>query len=115
MHLTRAPLYLLLTALLALVGCSAPSYNAATAFPYQIDKQTLADQKIKRIVIATSNFSGEPTRYHLQKAAARIDVRVKNYLQQNGFEIAPASLSRIEAGPWGARVLSLHETAGMDA
>ncbi|EYD76967.1 putative phosphoglycerate mutase protein [Rubellimicrobium mesophilum DSM 19309] len=31
------------------------------------------------------------------------------------FEIAPASLSRIEAGSWGARVLSLNETTGMDA
>ena len=27
------------------------------------------------------------------------------------FEIAPASVSRIEAGPWGARVISLNETA----
>ena len=27
------------------------------------------------------------------------------------FEIAPASVSRIETGPWGARVLSLNETA----
>ncbi len=26
------------------------------------------------------------------------------------FEIDPASLSRIQAGPWGARVLSLNET-----
>ena len=31
------------------------------------------------------------------------------------FEIAPASLSRIEAGTWGARVLSLNETNGMTA
>ena len=31
------------------------------------------------------------------------------------FEIAPASLSRLEAGPWGARVLSLNETARDDA
>ncbi len=31
------------------------------------------------------------------------------------FEIAPASLSRLEAGPWGARVLSLNETHGMTA
>jgi len=31
------------------------------------------------------------------------------------FEIGPASLSRLEAGPWGARVLSLNETARDDA
>ena len=31
------------------------------------------------------------------------------------FEIDPASVSRIEAGVWGARVLSLNETVGMDA
>ncbi|TNC48479.1 histidine phosphatase family protein [Rubellimicrobium rubrum] len=31
------------------------------------------------------------------------------------FEIGPASVSRLEAGPWGARVLSLNETTGMTA
>ena len=31
------------------------------------------------------------------------------------FEIGPASLSRLEAGAWGARVLSLNETARDDA
>ena len=31
------------------------------------------------------------------------------------FEIDPASVSRIEAGTWGARVLRLNEPAGMDA
>ncbi|WP_210528768.1 histidine phosphatase family protein [Rubellimicrobium arenae] len=31
------------------------------------------------------------------------------------FEIGPASVSRLEAGTWGARVLSLNETIGMDA
>lgn len=31
------------------------------------------------------------------------------------FEIDPASVSRIEAGAWGARVLSLNEPVGMDA
>jgi broad specificity phosphatase PhoE len=31
------------------------------------------------------------------------------------FEIDPASISRIEAGPGYARVLALNETVGMDA
>ena len=31
------------------------------------------------------------------------------------FEIGPASVSRLEAGPWGARVLSLNERIGMTA
>lgn len=31
------------------------------------------------------------------------------------FEIGPASISRIEAGAWGARVLGLNETIGADA
>ena len=31
------------------------------------------------------------------------------------FEIGPASLSRLEAGVWGARVLSLNETHGLNA
>ena len=88
----RASLLLLLTALLALAGCSSTEYNAATAFPYQIDKQRLSEHPVKRVIIATTNFSGEPTRYHLQKAAARIDVRVKNYLESNGFQVAPSYL-----------------------
>lgn len=31
------------------------------------------------------------------------------------FEIGPASVSRLEAGPWGARLLSLNETFGTTA
>jgi len=139
MHLTRAPLYLLLTALLALTGCSAASYNAATVFPYQIDKQSLTEQPVKRIIIATSNLSGEPTRYHLQKAAVRIDVRVKNYLEQHGYEIAPAYLfenawnqairtygeiydpttGRVDANTWRAVMITtakaLQQQGGIDA
>ncbi len=135
----RASLLLLLTALLALAGCSSTEYNAATAFPYQIDKQRLSEHPVKRVIIATTNFSGEPTRYHLQKAAARIDVRVKNYLESNGFQVAPSYLfenawnqairtygeiydpttGRVDAQTWRAVMVTmakaLQEQGGIDA
>ncbi len=92
MPMARPALLLLLTALLALTGCSSTEYNAATVVPYQIDTQSLAEKPVKRIIIATSNFSGEPTRYHLQKAATKIDVRIKQYLEQNGYTVVPSYL-----------------------
>lgn len=45
-------------------------------------------------------------------AARVLGLSLDNLLR---FEIAPASLSRIEAGPWGARVLSLNEAVDGDA
>lgn len=44
--------------------------------------------------------------------ARTLDLSLDNLLR---FEIAPASLSRLEAGAWGARVLSLNETHGLNA
>ena len=139
MPTARPALLLLLTALLALSGCSTANYNAATLFPYQIDKAALAEKPVKRIIIATSNFSGEPTRYHLQKAAARIDVRIKNYLEQHGYQVAPSYLfenawnqairtygeiydpttGRVDAQTWRAVMVStgqaLQKEGGIDA
>lgn len=78
-----------LVALAALIcACSSQDYNPTTA-PYQIDKTVLAKKAIKRVVIASANVSGEPTRYFLQKPAARIDAKVKQYLEKNGYQVAP--------------------------
>jgi hypothetical protein len=72
----------------AIGACSSYDYNPTTA-PYQIDRDVLAKKPIKRVVIASANISGEPTRYFLQKPAARIDASVKQYLEANGYQIAP--------------------------
>jgi hypothetical protein len=72
----------------AIAACSSHDYNPTTA-PYQIDREVLAKKPIKRVVIASANISGEPTRYFLQKPAVRIDTHVKQYLEANGYQVAP--------------------------
>lgn len=71
-----------------LSACSSHDYNPTTV-PYQIDRDALAKKPIKKVIIATANVSGEPTRYFLQKPAARVDAKVKQYLEAHGFEVAP--------------------------
>ncbi|MET0378984.1 MAG: hypothetical protein ABW049_08325 [Spongiibacteraceae bacterium] len=74
----------------ALLGaCSSHDYNPTT-MPYQIDRAVLAKKPIKKVIIATANVSGEPTRYLLQKPATRIDSKVKQYLEANGYQVAPS-------------------------
>lgn len=85
----RVILFALAAAVIA--ACSSSSYNASV-FPYQINNDLLKQKPVKKVVIASANFSGEPTRFYLQKAAQRIDSKVKNYLQQNGYEVAPSYL-----------------------
>jgi hypothetical protein len=81
----------LLFAMLLLAGCSATVSNT-TAFPYQIDSAKLQEKPIRRVIIASVNVSGEPTRYHLQKASSQVDAKVKRYLEANGLQVAPTYL-----------------------
>jgi hypothetical protein len=68
-------------------GCASTEYNE-TVFPYQINNEILATKKPKKLILATVNFSGEPTRSYLDNAARRIDVQVKDYLRSAGYELA---------------------------
>jgi hypothetical protein len=82
------------TALIALAAvllgaCGSNDINPTTA-PYQIDRAVLAKKPIKKVIIATANVSGEPTRYQLQKSATRIDSKVKQYLEAHGLQVAPS-------------------------
>lgn len=90
-YMFRHAALLLVAALLLLAGCSSMAPNN-TAFPYQFDPAKLQEKPLKRVIIATPNFNGEPTRYHLQKAATQIDNRVKAYLESNGYQVAPGYL-----------------------
>lgn len=72
-----------------LAGCSSALEYNPTVPAYQINQEALQKKPLKKLVIATANISGEPTRYHLQSAAARIDEMVKKYLQDHGYQIAP--------------------------
>lgn len=72
-----------------LTACSGHTYNPTTS-KYQIREDLLKAHPLKKLVIATANLSGEPTRYHLQKGAVHVDAMVSRYLQQHGYKIAPS-------------------------
>lgn len=74
--------------ILVLGACSSTTYNPSV-FPYQIDTARLNKQPVKKIVLATANLSGEPTRHHLQPGASHIRALVKQYLTRNGYEVVP--------------------------
>ena len=83
-------LYTFTAAVFALLAaCSANDINVTTA-PYTIDRAVLAKKPIKKVVIATANVSGEPTRYLLQKPATMVDAKVKQYLEAHGYQVAPS-------------------------
>ncbi len=78
---------LLCSALLALLAAcsSAPTYNP-TVFPYEIDRERLAQNPIRRVVIAHVNIDRMSRRY-LQEHEARLDKMVERYLEANGIEV----------------------------
>lgn len=91
--MSRIVLAVLLAPMLALTlyGCSASRYSD-TFFPYELDQAALKEKPIETVVIASANISGEPTRYHLQQPAGRIDKMVASYLDEHGYEVAPGYL-----------------------
>lgn len=85
---------LLLSALLVAsavlaAGCSSVRYNP-TAYDFYIDKEALAAKPIKKVVLASVNVSGEPTRSMLRDSVEKIDAEVSDYLRKNGYTIAPS-------------------------
>jgi len=132
-------LRIILLAVTALIAaCSSNTYNP-TVFPYQINNDLIQKKPPKKLVIATANVSGEPTRYHLQKAAVHIDEKVKDYLQSHGYQVAPSYLfenawnqavhtygdlydpttGRVDPNTWRAVMVTtaktLHDTTDIDA
>jgi hypothetical protein len=77
---------LIAIAITLLFGCGASEYNE-TAYPYQINKDLVEKTKPKKIILATQNFRGIPTRASLEQSARNIDAEVKVYLQNAGYEI----------------------------
>lgn len=75
---------LLMTTLLP--GCGSTEYNE-TVYPYQFNKELFDKEKPKRLILATVNFAGTPTKSTLENAARRIDADIKAYLQSAGYEI----------------------------
>lgn len=80
--------FLLLIAVTVLTACASSGLN--TVMPtYQYNAEAVQKHPIKKVVIASANVSGEPTRYYLQNAAAHVDDQVKTYLQKHGYVVAP--------------------------
>ena len=75
----------LLAALLLSACSSTPDINP-TAFPYEIERDKLANSEIKRVVIAHVNLGG-PSRRYLKEVEPRVDKQVKEYLEENGIEV----------------------------
>ena len=86
---SRLSQYLGLTTLACLLlACSStPSYNP-TVYPFEIDQERIAGEKIKTVVIAHVNL-GLPSRTYLEKEAPRIVSFVSAYLKENGFKVLP--------------------------
>lgn len=71
---------------LLLLGCSgAPSYNPSV-YPFELDQELMASSNIKRVVIAPINLGG-PTRSYLEDSEGDVDRAVRDYLDENGFEV----------------------------
>ncbi|HEY3699019.1 MAG TPA: hypothetical protein VGK97_06785 [Spongiibacteraceae bacterium] len=82
---------LLLIAVICLfTACTGSGGYNPTVPAYHLDETALNKTPIKKVVIATANISGEPTRYYLQNAAAHVDDLVKIYLQKHGYQVAPS-------------------------
>ena len=84
----------------ALAACSgAPTHNPTT-FPYQIDEEKIAQDKIKVVVIPHVNLNGF-SRSYLEKEAPRIDGYVSTYLKENGYKVLP---QRVFVQHWNTAV-----------
>lgn len=61
------------------------NYNP-TAIDYKIDESVVKSKDFTQVMIAPINI-GKPSRKYLESSEAFIDRRVKDYLEQNGFEV----------------------------
>ncbi len=80
---------LLIVAAVILTACASRGGLNPVMPAYQYKAEAIQQHPIKKVVIASANVSGEPTRYYLQNAAGRVDEMVKNYLQKHGYTVAP--------------------------
>jgi hypothetical protein len=80
-------------ACLALAACATgPEYNP-TVFPFEIERDRIAEDPVRTVVIPHVNL-GNPSRNFFDEAAPRVDARLAAYLEDNGFEVLPQRLFR---------------------
>src|SRR5690606_41241110 len=79
----------ILACICLLCACSSTSELNPTTPQYQINEEALQKKPLKKLVIATTKNSGEPTRYHMQDTAMLIHAIVTKYLQAHRHENEP--------------------------
>lgn len=126
-------------AVVLLAACASSGGYNPSVYPFEINRELLQQKAPKRLVIATANVSGEPTRFQLQKAAGRVDEKVKTYLEKHGYQIVPGYIfenawnqairtygnmydpttGRVDPGTWRAVMVTtpktLQESGAVDA
>lgn len=70
---------------MTLAACSSVEPNP-TVYPYQIDREAIGANKIKKLVIANVNL-GIPSRTYLRESEGMIDGIVAGYLRENDYEV----------------------------
>jgi hypothetical protein len=84
-------LILTLTTAIVTTGCSSTDYNPTT-YDYFISRDDIQQKPLKKIILATVNVSGEPTRSVLRESVDKVDGMVEDYLEENGISLAPNHL-----------------------
>jgi len=84
-------LILTLMGAVLITACSSTDYNP-TAYDYFISREDIQQKPLKKVIIATVNVSGEPTRSVLRDSVDKVDGMVEDYLEANGISIAPNHL-----------------------
>ncbi len=72
-------------------GCSSTDYNPTT-YDYFISRDDLKQKPLKKVILASVNVSGEPTRSILRDSVDKVDAKVVDYLESNGYSFAPSHL-----------------------
>lgn len=83
--------FLSIATALLLAACSSTATYNPTVFGYEIDNASLAEKKIKRVLIAHVNLGG-PSRSYLEEVEPRVDKLVKEYLEENDITVLPKRL-----------------------
>ena len=79
---------LLFVLALTIVSCSSSSGHNPTVFAYSYEQQRIANQPIKKVILAPVSM-GTPAPSYLQKPERKIKQMVKIYLESNGYEVLP--------------------------
>lgn len=78
---------------LMLTACAGGPTHNPTVFPFEIEREALAETPIRTVVVTHVNL-GTPSRNYLDEITPVIDGRVSTYLEKNGYEVIPQRVFR---------------------